>query len=121
MHAQMRQNRSGGTAGGGWVEKRSRARALAGAVLAISLVLAPSASRADELPPPGVTQLLPRGGIPAIFDPQFVPADVAQIPDSAWIFGVVIDGDARAYDLSILNHHEIVNDVVGDVPVAPVW
>jgi Protein of unknown function (DUF3179) len=34
------------------------------------------------------------------------------------VIGVVIDGDARAYPLRILIWHEIVNDVVGGVPVA---
>ena len=32
--------------------------------------------------------------------------------------GVVIDDQARAYPLKILNHHEIVNDKLGDVPIA---
>ncbi len=32
--------------------------------------------------------------------------------------GLVIDGDARAYPLRMLTRHEIVNDVVGGVPVA---
>ena len=71
--------------------------------------------------PEGVKQLLPRGGIPAVFDPQFVTADAADIPDDAWVLGVYLNGEARAYDLNLLNHHEIVNDVIGGTPVAPVW
>ena len=85
------------------------------------LLLATSvASQADD-PPQGVKQLLPRGGIPAIFNPHFVTASSADIPDDAWVLGVVIDGQAKVYDLNILNHHEIVNDVVGGKPVAPTW
>jgi len=76
---------------------------------------------AADTPPAGVEQILPRGGIPAVFHPQFVSANEARIPDDAWVLGVFINGDARAYDLNILNHHEIVNDVVGGLPVAPVW
>jgi hypothetical protein len=74
-----------------------------------------------DTPPDGVRQLLPRGGIPAIFDPVFVPADEADVPDDAWVLGVAIGGEAKAYDLNLLNHHEIVNDVVGGLPVAPTW
>lgn len=81
----------------------------------------PGPGAAGEVPPEGVTQILPRGGIPAIFEPRFVPAMVADIPDSAWVIGVVIGEEARAYDINLLNHHEIVNDVVAGVPVAPVW
>jgi len=61
----------------------------------------------------------PRDGIPSIDDPQFVPAEEA----AGWLAGnepviaLEIGGDARAYPLQILTWHEIVNDVVGEVPV----
>jgi hypothetical protein len=57
--------------------------------------------------------------IPAISQPRFESIDEAR----AWVTGaspviaLEIDGDARAYPLAILTWHEIVNDVVGDVPV----
>jgi len=62
----------------------------------------------------------PPDGIPAIDRPAFVtPASAA-----AWlkprepVLALTITGDARAYPLQILMWHEIVNDVVGGVPVA---
>jgi Protein of unknown function (DUF3179) len=60
----------------------------------------------------------PRDGIPSIDDPKFVPASEAALPDQEPVIGLVVDGDARAYPLRILIWHEIVNDVVGGVPVA---
>ena len=76
----------------------------------------------DENPvPDGVTMLMERGGIPAVFDPVFVSAEDADIPDDAWILGIAIDGEARAYSLNLLNHHEIVNDQLAGIPVAAVW
>ncbi len=75
---------------------------------------------AEELPE-GVEQILPRGKIAAVFDPQFVPADEAKIAKDAWVLGVVIDGQARAYSLNLLNRHEIVNDRIGDTAFAAVW
>jgi hypothetical protein len=78
-------------------------------------------SSAGDQPPPGVEQILPRGGIPAILDPQFVTAAEAEIPDDAWVLGVVVDGSARAYSLNLLNRHEIVNDRVGNKRFAAVW
>ena len=61
----------------------------------------------------------PRDGIPAIDDPFFEPAVSAtgQSPTEP-VIGLVIAGDARAYPLRILLWHEIVNDVVGGIPVA---
>ena len=83
--------------------------------------MSPSAPAPADRPPEGVEPIIPRGAIPAVFEPKFVTADEADIPDDAWVLGVVVNGDARAYDLNLLNHHEIVNDVVGGLPVAPTW
>ena len=74
-----------------------------------------------EKAPEGVQQLLGRNGIPSIFEPKFVPAKEADIPDNAWILGVVMDGEAHAYSLNLLNHHEIVNDRIGSNSFAAVW
>ena len=62
----------------------------------------------------------PRDGIPPIDNPKYTTNEAA----SRWlgdkepviIFG--LNGDVRAYPLQILTWHEIVNDVVGGVPVA---
>ncbi len=66
-------------------------------------------------------QILPRGRIAAITAPTFVPADEAEIDPDTWVLGVVIDGQARAYSLNLLNAHEVVNDRVGDHAIAAVW
>jgi Protein of unknown function (DUF3179) len=79
-------------------------------------------NRAKALVP--LEEIIPGGpppdGISAIDRPKFVsPAKAA-----AWltpkepVLALTIDGDARAYPLQILMWHEIVNDVVGGVPVA---
>jgi Protein of unknown function (DUF3179) len=70
--------------------------------------------RFDEIIPGGPA----RDGIPSIDDPTFVPVAQAGLPDNEPVIGVMIGGDARAYPLRILIWHEIVNDVVGGVPVA---
>ena len=71
--------------------------------------------------PPGFEQLLERGRIASIDAPQFVSAAEAEIPDDAWVMGVVIEDQARAYSLNLLNSHEVVNDMVADQPIAAVW
>ena len=71
--------------------------------------------------PEGFEQLLPRGGIPAIDNPQYVSADKANVADDAFIFGVVIEGQPVAYSLNLLNSHEIVNDTIGKTNFAAVW
>ncbi len=71
--------------------------------------------------PDGFQQLLPRGGISAIDNPQYVTADKAKIPDRAYVFGVVIEGQPVAYSLNLLNNHEVVNDTIGETNFAAVW
>jgi len=66
-------------------------------------------------------QIIDRGGIPAIVNPIYVTAQKAFIDDSTWILGVVINGQARAYSLNLLNHHEIVNDNIDTTSFAAVW
>ena len=66
-------------------------------------------------------QILPRGGIPAIINPVYVTAEEASINDNTWVMGVVISDQARAYSLNLLNHHEIVNDVIDTTVFATVW
>jgi hypothetical protein len=60
----------------------------------------------------------PKDGIPSIDDPEFVPVAEADLPSNEPVIGLTVKGDTRAYPLRILIWHEIVNDVVGGVPVA---
>ncbi len=61
----------------------------------------------------------PKDGIPAIDEPQVVSVDEAD----AWlepqepVILVQVGDEARAYPIQILMWHEIVNDMVGGVPV----
>jgi hypothetical protein len=61
----------------------------------------------------------PKDGIPSIDNPKFVKAQEAQFvsPDDL-VIGLRLNGETRAYPLSILVWHEIVNDKFGDIPVA---
>ena len=61
----------------------------------------------------------PKDGIPSIDHPKFVPiSESTNLSPTEPVIGLAIEGDARAYPLRILTWHEIVNDVVGGLPVA---
>ena len=70
-----------------------------------------------------IDDLLPRDSIQAIDDPQFETAEFANthLANNERIIGLVINGEARAYPITILSSHEIVNDIVGGEPVAVTW
>lgn len=59
-----------------------------------------------------------KDGIPSIDDPSFADAGDAELNDDDPVFGVVGNGEARAYPQYVLVWHEIVNDTIGDQPVA---
>jgi hypothetical protein len=61
----------------------------------------------------------PKDGIPAIWDPTFLPvAEETRLDDREPVLTLEMAGEARAYPLRYLMWHEIVNDRVGGMPVA---
>lgn len=66
-------------------------------------------------------QILPRGKIAAIFEPIYIEADSAIINDSTWILGIIVADQPRAYSLNLMNHHEVINDVIDSIHFAAVW
>lgn len=75
---------------------------------------APSKIDLEEVISGGV----PLDGIPSLDDPPVVPAEEAgYLNKNERVFGVVVDGEARAYPHRFLSWHEMLNDVVGGEPV----
>jgi len=64
--------------------------------------------------------LLKPDEIPPIDDPQFWNTDLARMNYFVHepVIAVEIAGEAKAYPLSVLTYHEIVNDSVGGIPVS---
>ncbi|MDE2767683.1 MAG: DUF3179 domain-containing (seleno)protein [Chloroflexota bacterium] len=62
-----------------------------------------------------------RDGIPPIYDPRLTTPDNINLKPHEMVLAVEINGDARAYPIEPLVSYEIVNDVVGGVPLAITW
>ncbi len=74
--------------------------------------------RLDEIVWGGVRQ----NGIPPLRGPQMLVAeDAVYLHDSDVVFGVELNGDARAYPKRILGWHEMLMDTVGGIPFAGVY
>jgi hypothetical protein len=66
-----------------------------------------------------VVELLPKDGIPSIDDPTFSNSFEGDNKEEVI---VVEDGEsARAYPTRILQNHEVVNEQLGDDPIAVTW
>jgi hypothetical protein len=61
---------------------------------------------------------VPKDGIPSIDDPTFDNEPPSSLADGDPVFGVVRNGEPKAYPQYILTHHEIVNDTIGGESVA---
>ena len=74
--------------------------------------------RLDEVVWGGVRQ----DGIPPLRNPAMLAAEDADyLEDGHVVFGISVNGDARAYPKRILGWHEMFVDTVGGVPVAGVY
>jgi hypothetical protein len=75
----------------------------------------PSRIRTEEILWGGVSV----DGIPPLENAPMIPGLEAEyLLDEEPVFGVVVNGDARAYPLRIIDNHEMANDVIGGVPVS---
>ncbi len=66
-------------------------------------------------------QLIPRDAINPIYRPRFIPAESAALNPEELVIGVAINGESKAYPVGPLNRREMVNDVVGGVPILVTW
>lgn len=74
--------------------------------------------RLDEIRWGGVVQ----DGIPPLVQPETLSATEADwIADSDVVFGVVVNGEPRAYPKRILAWHELVRDTIGERPFLGVY
>lgn len=56
----------------------------------------------------------PRDGIPSIDNPKFISSGADRfVEPSSLVVGLALQGESRAYPISILNWHELVNDQIG--------
>ena len=64
---------------------------------------------------------IPRDSIRPIYEPAFITPAEAELKNADLVIGLSLNGDSRAYPVHILRRREMVNDVVGDVPILATW
>ncbi len=66
-------------------------------------------------------RLLGRDMIAPIYTPRFVAAAQARLRSDELVLGVEINGEAKAYPITVLNSREMVSDTAGGVPILATW
>jgi hypothetical protein len=65
--------------------------------------------------------LLPFDAIRPVYEPQFVTGDEAPFDQEELVMGVAIQGEAKAYPVSVLRFREMVDDELGGLPILVTW
>ena len=66
-------------------------------------------------------QLLPFDGIRPVYDPQFVTASESPLQEDELILGIALEGESKAYPITVLRHREMVNDELAGIPILVTW
>ena len=65
--------------------------------------------------------LLPRDAIRPVYEPEFVKASDSPLHEDELVMGVAIQGEAKAYPVSVLRFREMVDDELGGLPILVTW
>lgn len=65
----------------------------------------------------------PRDTFRVLENPDMAPAEQAEgsIRPAEWVIGVAHGGEAKAYPVSVMGMHELVNDTIAGDPIAVCW
>jgi hypothetical protein len=66
-------------------------------------------------------QLIPPDGIPPVYEPQFQSAAEAPLIDEELVIGLALNGEAKAYPITVLRSREMVNDEMAGIPTLVTW
>jgi hypothetical protein len=66
-------------------------------------------------------QMLPYDGIMPVYEPEFAPAEAAQLAEDELVIGVALLGEAKAYPIRVLRVREMVDDELSGIPILVTW
>jgi hypothetical protein len=78
-------------------------------------------NRRVDVPELYVNWLLPWDGIRPVYDPQFATAEEAPLEDEELVIGISLEGEAKAYPITVLRFREMVNDEMAGIPTLVTW
>lgn len=64
---------------------------------------------------------IPYDAILPIYEPEFAPVSESPLEEAELVMGVALNGEAKAYPVSVLRIREMVNDELGGLPILVTW
>jgi len=68
-----------------------------------------------------VNWLLHWDAIRPVYDPKFASAEDAPLDDEELVIGLSLEGEAKAYPITVLRFREMVNDEMAGIPTLVTW
>ncbi len=68
-----------------------------------------------------VNWLLPWDAIRPVYDPEFATAGEAPLDNEELVIGISLEGEAKAYPITVLRFREMVNDEMAGIPTLVTW
>ncbi len=65
--------------------------------------------------------LLPYDAIFPVYNPEFGQADQVPLDDDELVIGISLNGESKAYSITVLRSREMVNDELGGLPILVTW
>lgn len=81
----------------------------------------PTNIRAEDDEEYRIPHMLGFDAIPPIYEPRFVSAEESPLLDEELVMGLAMDGEAKAYSVTVLRSREMVNDEIAGWPVLVTW
>ena len=81
----------------------------------------PRINRRVDVPELYVNWLLPWDAIRPVYDPEFATVEEAPLDDDELIIGISLEGEAKAYPITVLRSREMVNDEMAGIPTLVTW
>ena len=78
-------------------------------------------NRRVDVPELYVNWLLPWDGIRPVYNPEFATAEEAPLDDEELVIGISLEGEAKAYPITVLRFREMVNDELAGIPTLVTW
>ncbi|RME51622.1 MAG: DUF3179 domain-containing protein [Caldilineae bacterium] len=69
----------------------------------------------------GYRWLIPFDGIRPVYNPRFTNGETADLDPEELVIGIAVNGEAKAYPVSVLRFREMVNDEIGGLPILVTW
>ena len=82
---------------------------------------APTNARIEDDKEYFVPSMLGFDAIYPVYDPIFAPANEADLNNDELVMGVAIDGQAKAYPVTVLQFREMVDDELAGLPILVTW